>query len=355
MESKDLYEVLGVHKDASDDDIKKAYRNLAKKYHPDRNIGDKEAEDKFKEIQKAYEIIGDKEKRKQYDRVGTGNQIPDFQDFFDMMFSHPQRKSSWGPNIEMELPISFSDSVKGCVKTINVEKREFCKSCNGTGAKDGKEYKSCVLCDGRGKILHNINSPFVKMEFPCQSCKGTGKVVSVFCSDCVSKGYNIVSSTLTVNIPAGIATGMKICLRGQGDIGINGAGNLYCFVRVTKHPIFDREGIDLLVKMPITYSQSVLGGDINVPSLEGEYKLKLPPGTKSGTVFRIPDRGFVYPGEDTSRGDLLVKVVIDIPDIDNLPERYKELLVELSSLEKEFPGNSQKNFNKNLEESKSEY
>lgn len=342
------YEVLGVNKDTSNEEIKQSYRKMAMALHPDRNPGDKEAEVKFKRVQEAYETLIDPQKKSIYDQQLFG--VPIFNDLFDMMFKQHQRPQSWGHHIETEVVIDFMSSVKGCTKTINIEKREVCGSCKGTAAKNGKELKKCVVCDGCGKNVQQHG--FMRFESACQSCKGSGNIVTEFCMDCNAIGYVLKPVSMDIKIPAGIHNGMKLCMRGGGDVGVSERGNLYCVIRVKPHPVFQREGINLQLKMPIAYSQMVLGCELDVPTLDGDVKLKIPPGTRSGTIFRIPGYGFVLPDDDeSSKGDLLIKIIVDVPE-DNIPEEYKELLKQLMKFEKEYPGESHKNFEKNLKDSK---
>lgn len=353
----DFYEVLGVEKTADAEQIKKAYRKLALQYHPDKNPGDIKAEETFKKIQEAYDTLRDPEKKSLYDRGGSQSFSPfssnNFNDVFDMFFNQRPRQQGWGQNIEMELVIDFIEAAKGCSRTVDIERREICKSCKGTAAKNG-DFKLCVLCEGTGKNTHVHGAgtkSFIRMETACKSCEGTGRVIQDFCPECSGKGHRSKTSTLDLKIPAGINNGMKICARGAGDVGLKGVGNLYCLIRVKPHPIFQREGVNLTVKMPVTYTQTVLGCEIDVPSLEGFRKLKLPAGTKSGSIFRIPDQGFtLLDDDDASKGDLLVKVIIDVPN--DISSEYRDLLNQLSDLEKKHPGESFKNFEKNLQESK---
>jgi len=363
----DFYKIMGIEQDADQETIKKTYRRLALQYHPDRNPGDKEAEKMFKRVQTAYETLNDPQKRAVYDRqlftppsppppfmndIGGSTTI---QDIFDTFFTQRPRQQGWGQHIELEIVIDFLESARGCSKTVNIDKREICKECKGTTARDGTEFKDCVLCDGKGETyLHqSTSSSYARWKTTCQSCRGTGKVVSSFCAYCTGKGYHDRPCTLELKIPAGINDGMKICARGEGDIGLSGCGNLYCVVRVKAHPVFQREGINLCVKLPITYTQAVFGGDIDVPCLDGQCKFKLLPGTRSGAIFRMPGLGFALPDDDESaRGDLLVKVVIDVPDGDGLPEEYKEVLKKTADFEKDHLGDSRRNFKRNLEESK---
>lgn len=356
----DFYTIMGIPRTATIKEIKKAYSDLSKKYHPDRNPGDDIAVKNFQKIQEAYEILGDQEKRTIYDRrlasppisIQVANKT-NFQDIFDVFFNQRPRQQGWGQHIEMEIVIDFIESVKGCSKVINIDRREICSHCKGTTAKNGKEYKECVLCDGTGKTHyhHGNSAAYSKWETTCQSCCGTGKIVSEFCDHCLAKGYFIKPSTLELKIPAGINTGMKICVRGEGDVGLSGCGNLYCVVRVRQHPVFERNGMDILVKLPITYTQAVFGGELDVPYLDGKCKFKMPPGIKSGATFRMPGLGFkLLEDNESAKGDLLVRVLIDVPNSNDIPEEYKELLKKVADFEKDHLGESRKNFKTNMNE-----
>lgn len=355
------YEVLGVDKDADEEAIKKAYRVKAKQYHPDRNPGDESAVEEFKKVSEAFECLSDSRKRAEYDLYKSPKPPPQANpftdskvtDLFDMFFTSPRpRQGGWGQHIETEIVIDFLDSAKGCTRSISIDRREACKVCKGTGAKDGKDFKPCVLCDGRGKVSqrHALPGTFFHYETQCQSCKGSGKVISEFCSECASRGFNLQPLNLDIRIPAGINDGMKICVRGEGDVGLNGTGNLYVVVRVKPHPLFQREGINLFLKLPVGYAQAVLGGEIDVPCLDGTCKFKLPPGTRSGATFRMTGLGFKMPDEDeTGRGDMLVKVLVDAPKIDELTDEYREVLKLLSNLERQYPGNLCEAYQRNVE------
>lgn len=345
------YKTLGVDRTADSEVITKAYRQLAKKYHPDRNVGDEEAKVKYQEVDEAYSTLSDPIKRSHYDlRTGFQNQTQtiNLNDICDAFFNPRPRQQNWGQHVETEIVIDFLESAKGCTKNLQIDRRESCKSCKATGAKDGKEFKQCVLCDGKGRETH-INAN-LRFETKCKSCNGTGKVIAEFCTNCAARGFNLSSSSLDIRIPAGINNGMKICVRGEGDIGLNGTGNLYCVVRVIPHPLFQREGINLSLKLPVGYAQAVLGGEIDVPCLEGSCKFKIPPGTRSGSTFRLNGLGFKLPDDDeTARGDMLIKIMVDAPFVDDISEDYKEVLKKLSILEKEHPGNLCKSYDKTLE------
>lgn len=347
------YEILGVDRKADSDTITKAYRQLAKKYHPDRNVGDDEAKVKYAEVDEAYSVLNDPVKRSRYDlttQTQTNTQTFNFKnpfvDICDSVFNARPRQKKWGQNIEAEIIIDFLESAKGCVKTLDMDRRETCKVCKGTCAKDGKDFKECVLCNGKGKEFHRTSS--MMFESQCKCCAGSGKVIGEFCNECSARGFTLSHSALSIRIPAGINDGMKICVRGEGDIGLEGVGNLYCVIRVKPHPLFQRDGINLTLKLPVGYAQAVLGGDVDVPCLDGTCKFKIPPGTRSGSTFRLNGLGFVLPDDDeTARGDMLIKVMVDAPE--DVSGEYREVLEKLALLEKERPGNLCKSYEQALE------
>lgn len=345
------YKTLGVDSKADLQTINKAYRQLAKQYHPDRNVGDDDAKMKYAEVSEAYENLSDPVKRSRYDsRFSSSFNFQSFNlnDFFSSVSNSVPKQQNWGQNIETSLTIDFIESAKGCTKNLNIERRQTCKNCRGTGAKDGKDFKKCVLCDGSGKEVR-INSN-MRFETSCGSCLGTGKVIGEFCDVCGSKGFTLVTSCLEIKIPAGINNGMKICVRGEGDIGLNGPGSLYCVIRVVPHPLFQRDGINLCLKVPVGYAQAALGGEINVPCLDGICKFKIPAGTRSGSTFRLQGLGFKLPDDDeTSQGDMLIKVVVDAPIFEDIPCEYKEILEKLALLEKTHPGTLCKSYDKTVE------
>jgi molecular chaperone DnaJ len=354
------YEILGIDKTADEEAIKKAYRQKARQYHPDRNPGDDAAVEAFKKATEAYDCLSDPVKKSQYDLLASPQPDTTFvysstnytktNDLFEGFFNTRPRQSGWGQNIETEILIEFLDSAKGCTRTVDIDRRVSCQGCKGTGAKDGKEYKNCVLCDGRGKTVnhHSTGNSFFKYESTCASCKGSGKVISIFCPECNARGFSLQPLSLDVQIPAGINDGMKLCIRGEGDVGLNGTGNLYCVIRVRPHPLFQREGINLFLKLPVGYAQAALGGEIDVPSLDGVCKFKIPPCTRSGATFRLSGLGFKMPDEDeTGRGDLLIKVLVDAPKVDEISEEYREVLDRLAQLERKFPGRLCEEYNKN--------
>lgn len=347
---RDYYEILGVGRDADENEIKKAYRKLAMKYHPDRNPGDKTAEEKFKEINEAYEVLSDPEKKARYDRFGhagiDGNGAGGFDgasgfgfgfedifsDIFDMFgggFSTSRRKTApqKGNDLRVELEIEFEEAAFGVEKEIRISRHEECSSCNGTGAKPGTEKQTCTKCNGTGEIRYAQRTPlgqFVNVR-TCDACHGEGTIIKERCPKCRGTGYVMKDKKIQVKIPAGVDTGTVISLRGEGEPGQYGGprGDLYIVVRVKPHPLFTRERDDLICEIPITFVQAALGDEIIVPTLDGKIKYKIPEGTQSATVFRIKGKGIPHM-KGYGRGDLYVKVIVEVPR--KLSEKQKELL-----------------------------
>lgn len=334
----DHYEVLELSRDVTDDEIQKQYRRLAKKYHPDRNPGDKEAEEKFKEITTAYEVLGDSVKRREYDS-GGGSSVPwqakdPMQDVFDTFFNFKRQPDNDGTNIETELTVSFMEAAHGCRKLLEFDRREACSSCKGTGAKDGEELKECVVCDGRGKTFQRFGGGggFIKVETLCSSCRGTGKVISAFCVDCHARGFVMKNAEMEIDVPAGVEDGMRVSIRGQGDKGLaGGVGSLYCTIRVAQHPLFKRIARDVHMTLPVSYTQAVLGAKVEIPYPFGKCDLTIPPGTKTGSMFKLHSLGLpdVRLG---GNGNLVVKVEVDVPK--TLGDEHAELLKKLADIEK---------------------
>ena len=350
-EQRDLYEVLGLQKGASDDEIKKAYRKLAKKYHPDLNPGDKEAEKKMKEVNGAYEVLSDAEKKARYDQYGFAGIDPNyaggaggggfggFQDFdlgdiFGSMFGGGfggQQTRQNGPrngeNLRITLQLTFEEAVFGCEKSVSVTRNESCKDCGGTGAKKGTSPETCPVCRGSGQVQSTQRTPFgvFSSSSPCQNCKGTGKIIKEPCPSCKGEGRVRKTRTIRVKIPAGIDDGQTISLRGEGNGGARGgpAGDLYVTVYVKEHKMFKRDGQDIILEMPISFAQAALGATLIVPTVDGKVQYDLPEGTQTGTVFRL--RGSGVPSVNgRGRGDQYVKVNVEIPR--NLNHEQKELL-----------------------------
>ncbi|WP_050606821.1 molecular chaperone DnaJ [Clostridium niameyense] len=341
MASKDFYEVLGVEKGASQEEIKRAFRKLAIKYHPDKNKGNKEAEEKFKEINEAYQVLSDPDKRSKYDQFGTADfngaggfdssgfggfdfsDLGGFGDIFDSFFGGgfssgrrrpdgPQR----GADIEYTINLTFEEAVFGAEKEISINKHDNCDTCNGTGAKPGTSAKTCDKCGGTGKIKVQKNTILGSMVTvtTCDKCNGTGKVIENPCHKCNGTGRVKKNKKIKVKIPAGVDTGNVIPLRGQGEPGVKGgpAGDLYLNIQVAHHNTFKRKGFDIYIETHISFAQAALGTEIKVPTVDGSVKYDIPSGTQPGTIFRLRSKG-VPRVNSNSRGDQYVTVVVDIP------------------------------------------
>jgi molecular chaperone DnaJ len=354
-EKRDYYEVLGVDKSASDADIKKAYRNLAKKYHPDANPGDSTAEAKFKEINEAYSVLSDSETKARYDQYGHAGTDPNFGaggfgggfggfgggfggdafdlgDLFGDLFGGGRRSSrpnapQKGADIETYITLTFEEAAFGCTKEIEFTRVEICSSCKGSGANGANGVETCKTCNGTGTVRTIQRTPFGSMQSqrPCSACKGTGKIVKDPCTECKGSGVNRIKKKLSVNIPAGIDDEQRVILRGQGNHGSNGgpAGDLYVEVRVKPHKLFVREGNDIHYEMPISYAEAVLGAKLTVPTLEGESEFSIPEGTQSGSVFSLRGKG-IPQVHGKGRGDIYVTVTVEVPK--GLNSKQKELL-----------------------------
>lgn len=355
---RDYYEVLGISKGAEAQEIKKAYRKLAMKYHPDRNPGDKEAEEKFKEINEAYEVLSDDTKRKTYDQFGhdglngqggfggqggfNGQGFGGFEDMFGDIFGdmfgggfsggrQRRRGPQRGADIRQNVTISFEEAAFGKKMSIKLNRSEECDECDGTGAKPGTSKKTCSTCNGTGQVRTVQRTPFgnIASSRPCSTCNGTGEVIESPCSKCHGTGNTRKVKTIEVDIPAGIDDGQMIKLAGQGEVGEKGAprGDLYIVVNVKSHPLFTRDGNDIYFEMPITFVQATLGDEIEVPTLDGKVKYSVPEGTQTGTVFRLKEKG-IPRIRGNSRGDQYVKVVVEIPK--KLNDKQKDLLREFA-------------------------
>ena len=353
-EKRDFYEVLGISKGASDDEIKKAYRACVKKYHPDLHPDDKECEEKMKEVNEAYEILSDPEKKQRYDQFGHAGVDPtygggggfsgfsggispeDLGDIFGSFFggsgfgssarSNPNAPRR-GQDIQTEVTIGFMDACNGRSMDIRVNRTEQCDICGGSGAAPGTSPVSCGECGGTGVTNTVQRSIFGMMntQRPCARCGGKGKVVTSPCSKCRGTGRVTTQKTVTVNIPAGIDDGQVLKVRGQGNSGMNGgaAGDLHVVINVREDPIFERDGYDINTEIPITYMQAVLGDEIVVPCIDGKVKYTIPEGTQSGTIFRLRGKG-VRKINRSDRGDQYVKVVVEVPK--GLNKQQKDLL-----------------------------
>lgn len=344
MSKRDYYEVLGVSKSADDKEIKKAYKRLAMKYHPDRTQGDKAMEEKFKEVQEAYEILSDEQKKAAYDQYGHAGVDPnrgggaggaDFGDIFGDVFGDifgggrrggGQSRAQRGADLRYNLEMSLEDAVRGKSVDIKVPTWVSCDSCDGSGAKKGTQAKSCPTCHGAGQVT--MRQGFFAVQQTCPTCNGRGKIIPDPCTKCHGEGRVEKTKTLAVKIPAGVDTGDRIRLTGEGEAGMHGApaGDLYVQVHVKDHPIFVRDGNNLACEVPISFSIAALGGEIDVPTLDGRVKLKIPAETQTEKMFRLRGKG-VQSVRGGGVGDLVCKVVVETPV--NLSDKQKDLLRQL--------------------------
>ena len=371
---KDYYEVLGVSKGASEDEIKKAYRSLAKKYHPDMNPGDKTAEVKFKEVNEAYAVLSDSEKRSKYDRFGHDAFDPtsggggyggfggfsggdfDFGDIFSSFFGGGGASSSRanmareGDDVATRVSVSFEEAAFGCKKEVNFARIENCPDCHGSGAEHEGDIEKCPECHGTGRVTVRQQTMlgYMQTQRSCQRCSGRGKIIKNPCKNCNGKGRIRINKKLEVNIPSGIDDRQNIVLRGQGSAGINGgpSGDLIIEVRVREDKIFEREGNNVYCEVPITFAEATLGAEIDVPVLGGgTEKFKIPDGTQSGTTFTLKNKGI--PDINTKRkGDMIIKVAVETPK--NLNSKQKELLLEFAESLGENNGSKKQSFFKKL-------
>ena len=356
-EKRDYYEVLGIQKGASEDEIKKAYKKLARKYHPNMNPGDKEAEEKFKEVNEANEVLSDPEKKARYDQFGFSGVDPnygagagggaygggfDFGDlgdifgsFFGGGFGGGQRRNPNAPqrgeSIRASVSVSFTEAAFGCEKSVTLERSEQCPTCKGNGCAPGTTPEICPDCHGTGTVQTRRQTPMgvFASNGPCRKCGGTGRLIHQPCPNCRGTGAVRKRKTIKVNIPAGIDHGQTISLRGQGNAGKNGgpAGDLLITVMVQPHELFHRDGVDVFCEAPITFAQAVLGAELEIPTIDGKVKYSIPEGTQTGTVFRLKGKGIpVLNGR--GRGDQYVTVTIETPR--NLNKEQKEALRRFS-------------------------
>jgi len=350
MAKRDYYEILGVNRDASDEEIKKAYRKLAMKYHPDRNPDKPKAEEQFKEVKEAYEILSDAGKRAAYDQyghagvdasaagmgagaagAGFGGFADAFSDIFGDIFGAGRTRSNVyrGADLRYNLEISLEEAARGTETRIRIPAMEQCDTCHGSGAKPGTEPVTCPTCGGHGQV--RMTQGFFSIAQTCPKCHGSGKVVQNPCPACGGAGRLKRQKTLSVKIPAGVDEGDRIRLSGEGEAGVNGgpAGDLYVVIHIRPHEVFTREGSNLHCEMPVSFTRAALGGEIEIPTLDGYAKIKVPPETQSGKVFRLRGKG-IRGVRSHSYGDLLVHVVVETPV--NLTPRQKELLMELEEI-----------------------
>ena len=346
MAKQDFYEILGVSKSASADELKKAYRTLAMKHHPDRNPGEKSAEQKFKEVNEAYDILKDDQKRAAYDRFGHaafeqgGGRGPSdfgfsggFAHIFDEMFGEFMdggRRGQAGPNrgsdLRYNLEISLEDSFRGKQTTVRVQTLVACEQCKGSGAEAGSKPIACPTCHGRGRA--RVQQGFFTIERTCPACQGAGRVIDNPCKACAGQGRTHREKTLSVNIPPGVEDGTRIRLAGEGEVGIRGAsaGDLYIFIAVAPHRIFQRDGANIFCRVPIPFTTAALGGAIEVPTVDGSRaRVTVPPGTQSGHQFRLKSKGMTVL-RSPARGDMFIEATVETPV--NLTKRQQELLRE---------------------------
>ncbi|MGM0471808.1 MAG: molecular chaperone DnaJ [Bacillota bacterium] len=370
MSQEDYYDILGVSEDASEKEIKKAYRKKAKQYHPD--VSDEpNAEEKFKKVSEAYEVLGDEEKRAKYDQYGHAGVNQDgaggfnqgggfgqgnFEDIFDMFFGggrsrgrSRQNARRKGADLRYNLTIDFEEAAFGVEKEITVPRTEECEACNGSGAADDSEVETCAKCDGSGEIRFKQQTPFGQFvqSKTCDRCNGSGQFVKDPCPTCNGKGKVKRRRQVTVNVPAGVESGSRLKLRGEGQAGENGgpAGNLFVVINVRSHELFERQGDDILCEVPISFIQATLGDEIQVPTLDGKVKFKIPEGTQPGTSFRLRDKGIPHL-RGRGRGDQHIKVKVIIPE--DLDQEQKDLLKKFAEISSEEINPEEKGFFKKV-------
>jgi molecular chaperone DnaJ len=352
---RDYYEILGVSRDADDEAIKRAYRKLAMQYHPDRNVGDAEAEVKFKEASEAYEVLRDPDKRQRYNRYGhaglDGMNLHDFNsrqsvfdlfgDLFGDFFGGGRHGPQPGRDLLLDIELDLLEAARGARKAIQVQRAEVCGECAGSGARRGTQPAVCRRCGGQGVVLQSQG--FFRMQQTCRGCGGRGIIITDPCPSCHGHGRVPARRTIEIQVPPGVDTGMRIPLRGEGEAGDPGAprGDLYCRINVREHPVFSRDGNHLICQVPITISQAALGGSIDVPTLDGIMPYSLRRGTQTGEVVRIPGKG-MPDVRGRGRGDLLVQVVVETPR--QLTKRQEELFRELAEIDHKHVSPQRKSF-----------
>ncbi len=356
---RDYYEVLGVKKDATSEEIKKAYRKLAKQYHPDTNKENAGSPEKFHEVSEAYEILGDENKRRQYDQFGHaafdqnggggfgggfsgfGDFAGGFSDIFDSFFggggtSHRRNGPVRGSDIRADLRITFEEAAFGTNKEVSINRNETCSTCKGTGAKEGTQPETCRTCGGTGQIRRQTQSIFgnIVNVVDCPDCGGRGTIIKEPCSDCSGRGIKKQQKNIKVNIPAGIDNGQILTLRGEGSSGQRGgpSGDLQIYIRVAPHKYFRRDDYDLYLEMPVSFAQAALGDELIIPTLDGKAKYKMGSGTQTGTVFRLKDKGIQHL-HSSRKGNLYVQVKVETPK--KLSDKQKKLLKEFEELSKD--------------------
>jgi molecular chaperone DnaJ len=353
---RDYYDVLGIRRDAEEEEIKRAYRRLAMQYHPDRNVGNPEAEEQFKEAAEAYEVLRDPNKRQSYDRYGhaglEGMNVPHFNDaqsvfdlfgdlFGDFFGQRRRRGPQPGRDLQVSVEVELVEAARGLSKNLTVPREELCNECSGSGSRRGTQPAGCRNCQGRGVV--NLRQGFFQIQQTCRGCGGSGHVITDPCPTCRGNGRVLARRNLEVAIPPGVDNGTRIRLSGEGEAGDPGAprGDLYCLIRVREHSLFQRDGNNLICQVPITFSQAALGGDIEVPTLGGAITHRLKRGIQSGEVIRIAGKGM--PSLRGGRaGDLLVALVVETPH--HLTKRQEELFRELAEIDQKHVSPERKSF-----------
>ncbi len=346
MEKRDYYEVLGVHRNASETEIKKAYRKLALQHHPDKNSGNPESEEIFKELSEAYSVLSDRQQRANYDQFGhagvgggggfssSGFGASPFEDLFGDIFGDlfggragARGRGQRGDDLRYNLSIKFEEAAFGVETRIQIPRYETCETCDGSGAKPGSRPRTCEVCRGAGQVRYKQG--FFSLTRPCPECHGSGQVIDQPCSDCDGQGRIKGKKSLSLKIPAGVESGSRLKLSGEGEPGLQGGppGDLYVVINVQDHPLFRREGQEVICEIPISFPQAALGCDLEVPTLEQKVNIKVPPGTQSGKVIQLPGKGFPSL-QGYSRGNQLVVLRVETPT--RLTGRQKDLLEEFA-------------------------
>ncbi|MCC6408410.1 MAG: molecular chaperone DnaJ [Planctomycetes bacterium] len=355
-DKRDFYEILGVTREASEDEIKKSFRKLALKYHPDRNQGDKEAEAKFKEAAAAYEVLSDPQKRAQYDQFGhrafeqgghAGQRFTNVEDIFSAfgdifgggmfgdLFGRGRAGPRAGRDLKVVLDLTLEEIDSGVEKTLSLKRQEHCIGCKGSGAKPGTSRTTCTTCGGRGQVMRSQG--LFAIASPCPRCSGVGQMVEAPCTSCRGTGFETKKADVKIAIPAGIEEGVRLRITGEGDAGDPAAprGDLYCSIREVQHKIFQRSGADLITEIPVSFAQMALGDSVEVPTLRGRAEMSIPAGTPTGKVFRLRGQGLPVL-EGRGRGDQLVRVFVEVPK--KVSEKQKELLKQFAEIEKKSSG-----------------
>jgi molecular chaperone DnaJ len=364
-DKRDYYEILGVDRSASDGQISEAYRKLAMQYHPDRNPGDEEAVANFKEAAEAFEVLSNADKRARYDRFGhaglegVAGGAPQFHDVGDIFAAFGDifgdffgggargRRVRRGAHIRSQVNLDLFEAAHGCVKTIQFQRHHRCETCGGTGAKPGTKPEFCPYCGGKGHVVQSTG--IFSMQTTCPSCHGEGTIIHDPCPSCRGSGYTLRKVTRKVNVPAGVDDQTQLRLQGEGEPSPDGGppGDCYCVIRVSKHPLFERQGQHLICQVPLSYSQAALGADIEVPTLDGREPLKIKPGTQNGDVYTLGGRGMPDP-RHRGHGDLLVQVHVEVPR--KLAPEHEEALRKLAEIEKVHVSPKRKSFFEQLKD-----